>query len=330
MRSWLAPLGAPIALASASASAEPTRTSTIPLSWTAPSGCPGEDEVGARLARLIPPETAAPDWQVRAVVTRGVDRRFALRLTFESAGRSHERALDAASCTELADAAAVIVALGVNPSAPVPAAPPQDPARVPSPPPATQRLPADIAPTTSVPRPAEDSMVHALSERTRRLGVSVLGGASVGVLPSPSFGASAAVAWMSGRLRVELQGAWFPPAPVAVPSQGVGGSFELLVAGASACGSLLRAGPLFVGPCAGVEGGLLTARGPGTAVGQPLDSSAAWAALKAGGLLVWYATPYVGLRVGIDGIVPLTRDDFYVPEGPIAGQAFAGVEATFF
>jgi hypothetical protein len=338
-RSWLATLGVPVLLAPASASAENASPWAAHLSWTAPVGCPGEEEVRARLARLVPLDAPMPEWEVSAVVTREPDERFALRLTFESAGRSRQRAMSADSCTELADAAAVILALGVDPAARSSAWATQDLAMLPSSPEAAQRSPPDVAPDHATDQPIHNAAPRGPSGGRPNLRVSLLGGASAGVLASPSFGLGAAVAWASGRLRIELAGTWFPSAHVEVATENVGGDFSLISAGGSVCGSVLVPGTLFLGPCAGGEAGRLGARGTGVGVGQPLDASAVWGAVKAGGLLVWYAAPRIGLRVGIDGILPLTRDHFFVPgagaedvhrAAPVGGQMFAGVETTFF
>jgi hypothetical protein len=307
------------------------------LTWAAPAGCPSQDDVHARIARLVPPGVAPPPWRVRAAITPGPDHHSTLLLTFQSGERTRNRAIDATSCEELADAAAVILALALDPTARPLESPPQDSASVVPPPTATQPPPAEAPQPASPVPPAHDRTVPAPGPRLPRIGVSLLGGASVGVLATPAFGGAAAFAWSSGPVRLELQGAWFPPAHVALSTAQIGGNFELLAAGAGACVSVLSAGRLLLAPCVGGEVGLLTARGSGAAVGQSKEASSVWGALKTGALLVWHATPRLGLRLGVDGVVPLTRDHFFVPgagdvhqAAPVAGQTLAGVEATFF
>lgn len=88
------------------------------LSWEAPRACPSQGEVEQEIERLSAgrePSLAA--LRVRAVVTEAVGR-WRAKLWTEAAEASGERSFDAATCRELADATALIVALALFPELP--------------------------------------------------------------------------------------------------------------------------------------------------------------------------------------------------------------------
>ena len=106
-----------------SASAQGER---VPLSWSAPSGCPAAAAVLAEVKRNLADsgEARAPFVAV-ASVDRPVEGMWHARLRVEARGGTVERQFDAESCEAIASAAALIIALSAGPGGDAP--PPEPP-----------------------------------------------------------------------------------------------------------------------------------------------------------------------------------------------------------
>jgi hypothetical protein len=108
------------------------------MDWDAPEACPGALELYARLSSVLgyEPDTLGRLSRVRgSVVATASGYRLVLE-TFESARRS-SRLFEATSCDDLADAAALAVALAMAPPsvaepAPAPISPEAAPATIPA------------------------------------------------------------------------------------------------------------------------------------------------------------------------------------------------------
>lgn len=154
----------------------------LTLHWDAPAECPEEAHVRDRVGALLGPDAAAADGVVvdGAVSKHGAAYRLTLRVA--ARGEEGERTLEGATCDEVADAAAFIVAIAIDPDAVVmPPAPengdptspevlpepagsgagttPETPAAVPEPPPDPAH--ADLEPAADpepepAPEPASD------------------------------------------------------------------------------------------------------------------------------------------------------------------------------
>lgn len=119
----------------------------LDLRWDAPDGCPDVDAVRAAVGRLVRRPDAA---SAERVVARGAVRpeasRFRLRLSTGEGDAAAERELTADGCQALADAAALILALMIDPGAGPPAVPPPDEPPPREPPPADDPDPASSPP----------------------------------------------------------------------------------------------------------------------------------------------------------------------------------------
>ncbi len=154
-------------MAAVSLTLSPTRAraadlfSPFTLDWQAPVGCPDGEAVESETTRLLhgAGRNGAPPLQARATVDRSVRRMWRMRLRTGQQGP--ERVVDAATCRELGDAAAFILAAAVDPNTadeaeetapPPPPAPPPKQAR---PLPATPELPVDPheVPPPELPQP---------------------------------------------------------------------------------------------------------------------------------------------------------------------------------
>lgn len=103
-----------LALRSPEASAAP-----LELEWNAPAGCPGAQQVLDAIQRLIGAQGAegAAQLSVRGdVVARG--QTLVLKLVWRTGNAQAERLMESSNCDELVRAAALVVALAADPSAP--------------------------------------------------------------------------------------------------------------------------------------------------------------------------------------------------------------------
>jgi hypothetical protein len=287
---------------------------SVTLTWIAPSECPGRDIVEREIAVAGGP-SASRDVVADANVERVSDRVWRLRLATQIDGVKNERWLEAPSCAELAEAAALVLALdaGTEERTPRSAEP-----EAPAPPIATEDAPPERAPGSAA----------------RWFAVGVSGGIDVGALASPALGVGASAAWLPGRSRLAIDVVYFPPAAIERSGRGIGGQFNLFVAGATACRSLLDA-KLDLAPCAGVEAGRIAGHGTGSLVVASIDEARPWVALRAGVLLAYPAGRFA-VRADLGAVVPLVRDSFLIAglgtvhtPAPVTLRGLAGVEVRF-
>jgi hypothetical protein len=100
------------------ARAQGSASTAFDLDWRAPVGCPSADHVRAEITRLIGPD-AHPQGvtHVSGEITAQDGGAFLVTLSLEQAGRTGERTLTAASCAEVSRAAALLIALAIEPGA---------------------------------------------------------------------------------------------------------------------------------------------------------------------------------------------------------------------
>jgi hypothetical protein len=327
---------------------------TVNLAWSAPSGCPAREDVLAQVARLTGEARSRQPWHAIAAVERAPEGGFALHVTMELDGHREERDLRATSCTQLADAAAVVLAVAVDgtlPSEgdaslttiPTPAAtpPPSPPAFV-----ASTALPS-IAPTTSTVATAHAATVATTPAATSAATVATTTDTAPTTPRAPaapdarlvpprapprsSFALAALGMQSLGQLGDSAFGGGLAFAwrlgGVRVEVQGawfpqshVNGA----TAGTSGDFGLWLSsltgcwspvlGVVSLGGCAGAEGGQIDARATGSRVVTPVATQSLWASIKAGALLVWNVTPSLALRTGADAVAPLVRNSFFVSD----------------
>ena len=185
---------------------EVTGTGTQPddlpmtISWNAPDECPGIAELKAEIRRVagqVPP----PSERLSADVTvkRGPGNGWLLTLVTKAGERAGERRLAGSDCAELMHAAALVLALMINPQASVAA---------PSPPP---------PPPSPPPPPVEP-------ERHFAVGADVVvgNGALPGVAPGLGIRLAAGGSALSAELRASL---WASRSIASTTDANAGGSF---------------------------------------------------------------------------------------------------------
>jgi hypothetical protein len=291
----------------------------LTFSWQAPAGCPSRDDLRAEIARLLGGEIRVPKGgDIKAVAVAAQGQTWSLAIETELAGRPGRRSIEAASCQDLADATALIIALMIDPTA-VAAHPPQS-RPAPTPPPAQ-----------SDPAPQKRRPVAYL------VGIHAAG--SYGTLPSIDAGLGGGVGLAGRRWRVELRGTYglrrdqrvTAPPPAPLDSYG---RFNFVAAALAGCLNLGRES-LAVGPCVDAESGVVSAKGFGASEGFPAQTL--WLALGAGAYAAIPLGPHFSLPLHLDVVAPLLRPEFVfknVPnrvfQAPVVGARMSsGIEFHF-
>lgn len=257
----------------------------LTLEWHAPPECPGRDEV---LARLQDVGATTRPLSARVRVDRAPDG-WSLRLDTDDGDNVSERALRAASCAELTDAAVLLLALALD----APAAPPvvEAPTPDPAPPPA----------------PRVTTRAQRVTSRLR-FGARLEGGVAAGTLPQPAPSVSLAL-WI-GRVgwRAELV-ARFLPAQTTQVTDEARVSLSAASAAARGCYALFRR-PLELRACAGLEAGLMF--GDAAGITHPASGVARWFGAVAGLALSWSWTRSLRVVASFDGAVTFDRPTFVI------------------
>lgn len=288
------------------ASAQSNSPELFRLSWSVPDECPSDAEVRQELQRLLGASTASPGGRVDATARISAAKGgFELEIALGQDDQLRTRRLAAPHCEELGHAAALIVALAVDPSltiggaeklsevvpAPCPAPPATPKATSPAPAPAPR---CPVCP--GCPAPAPDWHAAAL------LAASISYGELPQALPRVSVGAAyrADPHWLEVSLSVAFASTGFR-------SDGNGATFWQWYATPRYCVQA-RFGTTRVGPCASTEVGLIKAAGFG--VEQPKTQRRWWVAPGLGLQAAWRLQSGAELLVGGDLLVAATRTSF--------------------
>jgi len=311
----------------------------IELGWNPPKGCPEKNEVLAEIERLLggPPEPREAPFVAEARLSQRGGR-WAVVLTTRDARGSGERTVEGASCAEVANATALVIAIAFDPErvaevqrreseppvvAPQPAAP-AEPPPAPAPPPPPPPQPARPPPS---PRP----IVEAPHER---VWFSLAAGVSgdVGSLPSPAFGVGGAVAVSYHPVGGRVRAFYFLPSSETLPERPTaGGDFDLWAVAISFCLVPWRSaepgtrelGDLHFELCPGLELGQM--RGRGFGVSRPDEGAALWLGPRGDAALRVTLHRYVGLRAEIGALAPLARPEFVLENVGVVYRASAAV-----
>ncbi|PCC74599.1 hypothetical protein SAMN02745121_06965 [Nannocystis exedens] len=298
------------------------------IEWRAPEGCPTRDDVLDALAALTRP----PDLEgvrVRGVVRR-VAGRYELRLDIHTQRLTQRRVERADACESLDGAAALIIAIAIDPlefaNQLAPPAPEPEPEPEPAPPPPVPPPPEVVgpAPAAPAPEPAGDppppprdappprpraprpARAHELSVLLR-----VDGAIDAGATPTIAGDIGGAFGFLYHRLRIEAVGHYMPARPLTFEDARVGVVARWAL-GVRGCGRFLP-GPLEIPVCLGLEGGQFLAEGAGITVSRR-EARPPWFAVSLGLGLVWSPHPRVGLGVRTDFLVTPLRAQFTVSD----------------
>lgn len=308
------------------------------LGWSAPSECPSRDPMRARILQLVGEGKHSRD-AVDATVR--IERRsngalFDANVTLSAGGRTTDRHLDGDSCEAVSDAAALIIALAIDPEAAASPAP-TTPGAVAS---ETTEVPwlappavaASQPPSSPPPTPIEGSPRDASNRTTNRpFYASASGRFDVGSVPAPVLGAELALGWNPGRFDFELGGALMASARGTLASNpDQGARIGVSDLGTRAC-YLLFGTRLDLAPCGGIHVRFMSAQGFGT--GSDHDATAVFGLASLGALIRWQLTPRISVRFAGDALVPLSRPTFVIDAAgtvyqapPVAARAAVGFE----
>jgi hypothetical protein len=301
-----------IALLALTASAQARDAAPLPqLDWQAPRDCPDGEAVAARLRDVLDGELLAfgRDWQINGRMSADGARPWRLVLELRESHAApgsppRVRVLHAAQCDDLAEAAAVAIALALG-DAMAPEARQSD---------ALTRAEPDedivhagaLAPSDAPPlaqtaeggTPARASLELSLGAL---LDSASLGGWAVG-------GSVAARAWLE-RLGLGVYGLWLPPNEQAI-APGQGADFSLLGGGVRACYAPLDPHALRLAACAGFELGRFTANSHGLRASARLHDL--WSAPTLGADLQGRLLGPLALDSRFELLWPLERQEYRV------------------
>jgi hypothetical protein len=290
------------------ATREPTER--FQLSWQAPPDCPGRDDVRHEIDELIAESSSAPrpaPILAQASVVREGDG-FALALSLRDIDASSSRHIGAPTCEELGHAAALVIAMAIDPT--VFERPAEFRASASSgaaadgahcvyhcrlsdlPPAAASRL----ASATKIVEPLRSRTSETAVDRLRwQVGIGAVG--NLGTLPKFGWGSSLLGAIQGRRIRfdVSLSALSSRTRSITVPARGA--EFDLYRITPRLCW-LAASNAWSAGPCASFELGVISAEGFG--VTMPHRDKSLWLASSFGAL--------VGLRLATSSIVLLNAD----------------------
>lgn len=301
-----------------SGSAEAEQNRRFDLTWAAPTSCPSPGEVTHEIDDLVAGSSLTPTKpMIDAHASISSDPAgFALVLTIHDAEGLHQRRLEAPNCDELGHAAALIVALAIDPALLVTHSDPGgDSTRVAQVQAAVQSS-ATLSSSNSAASVASSahSQIPAISRPTPiafvavpllwRLGLVEFAG--FGTLPGINLGTGLFGAIQRNSLRFE-GAVTVLHAEVQASKPGAGATFALYRFAPKACW-LVTEKTWAVGPCVGVELGTLRGRGYG--VDDSKEPNGRSLASTFGGLLELRLTSSCLLGVTADAEVPWRHDQF--------------------
>lgn len=339
----------------AGALADPVQTGSFRLDWSGPTGCPSSADLLARIERLLGAsvsEALKVPLAARGRVEEPHPGAFALSLeTFQNEQRFIRR-LEAPSCSELGDAAALVLALAIDPElrtrmpdAALAKAPPPDPTPVPS----TSAAPSAAPPPNAAPSPVAAAPPRAAkaTSSTQKGGADSPGrrpalGWFVGAFASVDFGSVAPFALgpaITGGARFQsfelaLDATWLPARRTpAEADPNKGGDITLVAFALRPCFVFTLSG-FEPGVCAAAELGRIQGDGYGTAADS--TRAALWPALGATlfGRYRIGAPFWLSLHAGL--LAPLQHIEFTLENvgmvyevPPLVGRVALGAEAHF-
>jgi hypothetical protein len=291
--------------------------------WSVPETCPAREQVVIRAEQLLGRalEGAAPaDLTLDARVTRTSENEWQLALSQSSSTGTEQRRVKAAHCEELAEAAALLIALSIDPSlTSQPSAPTTSafPNETEPPPPLQKPEAAGGVPSQHPAAPARPVPVARSSPWRLRGGATFAGWS--GRLPGLAPGIAAHAGVSSGTWLVLGELGFFPPRHASVDDSAAGGDV-FMASGGGQLGYVLQLDGLELGPTAGAE--LQWLHGEGANVDHPRSADVMLVSVQAGARVSlvfsrsWAIAAGAALarlvnhpRFVVDGVGPVHRPD---------------------
>lgn len=331
------------------------------LEWQAPATCPAKAQLEARLTDHLggPPDSV--NLQVEGSITRAGER-WQLDLEARRGQAFQHRTLRHSDCAVLTEAAAVLVALAIDPASATidrslatllktattttgekpgdPSTPPEQPKPPPTEPaPEASEAPAPVAvaaspPEKSVPAPKLEPNTPTPKRRVFAA-LRLNGGIAYGLRTQVNGGLYGTVAVGLGKLaRVEAAGSYWRLNSGAESSQQGAGANVFLGSGMLRGCVVPGRKWLEVPVCGGIELGSIRAVGPG--IPESRQGGQLWSAVVIGPALAFVPIPQLAIWLATDGHIALTRPSFRIaPTGEMwrAGgfdfRATLGLEVRF-
>jgi hypothetical protein len=241
-----------------------------------------------------------------------------------AAPRSRE--LTAMTCTELADAAAVAIAMSIRSLE----------AAKPRPAPTALASPATPPALAVATRPADSPVIASTPQQKRQerpgFAMSAAAVGDIGALPAPGVGLEVGGALSLSSLRLIARGTVFASQDKRL-ADGSGGDFTFAFGTLLACAQVAAGRPTVLG-CAGFELGRLS--GDGFGLARPRTGSAMWQALSAEVGVLVPVTRRVATVIRGGASVPLRRPEFVVDgaarvhrAASLDGRLALGLELSF-
>jgi hypothetical protein len=290
-----------LALALAPASGTDETPAEPWVSWQAPAECPDAAQLEAAIARYLGsrPATLLPGTLRAEAIVRGVDGVFELGLVVETRGGTSLTTIRADACELLVRAAALKIAVAVDPLAVLDRV--EAPASPPEPPQETEVAPM-VEPPPPPPPPPPPRRVAGL--------IRLDGGMSYGDLPEFGGGVAITAGVAFERWRLEVAGALWPTRRARLDAvAGAGADLLLSTATVRGCPAPTL-GKVELPLCLGIEGGAM--RGAGFGLDDARVAARPWVAALFGLGLAWPFAPRWALRVEAHAAVALLRPEFVV------------------
>jgi hypothetical protein len=322
-----------LAMTTAARARAETKVESVAFAWNAPAECPTGEQVLAEVARVIRGRQERVAVRVHVDVERTPSARWQGLVSLDTADAHGERRFEAESCTAIASASALIIALTVEGGALLPPEEPPPAPAAPAPPPVA---------IAARPQPIEKPAPPRPSQRPSQFIIAAAGAIDAGVMPGGAAGGGElalgfSLYTASWRVRTLGGAAYFPVGSNTLAATGEGGRFSLFTLSLRACLSGIR-GRLDLGPCVGGEIESMSAAGFGPPDRfEAASGSSWWAAGVAGALASWRVSPLLAVVVRGEAVFTPTPQRFVVQPGSvlvhspaqIAGRATAGIELRF-
>lgn len=301
----------------------------LALRWEAPDGCPGREAVRAEVARLVGGALPGGEPIVAEARTIAAEGAFELTLRTEVGGQHGERTLRADRCDELAAAAALILALMIDPEA-VARAEPEPSALAPSlaralAPPAREVEPPGAAPArrgpdarrtaepfteAGPPPPLRGEALEAVFGAGIQLDVGTLPSAAAALVLEGGFG----VPLIDGRLRLAFL---FPQAGASAELSGASAELMAFSAGVLACVRPIEQARA-LGLCADLAAGSVF--GAARGISEPRFGAGFWLAAGGGLALAWQPVPWFDLEGMAEVLGQIVAPAFEIVVGEAGGE----------
>ena len=276
-----------------------------PIRWDAPASCPDGEAVRQRTSQLVGRELQPGELAVEGSITQSGDLYVLdLRLTTDEAHPSQR--LEARQCETLAQTAALIAAVLLDPVAAVTTVDremgpevPEEPVPTTAQPPVATPNPAPVEPAPKAPPPQRRTSRRTTKDRPFFGWARLRAGGSFGAVPGGTGGFDGSFALGTARLRGELIGAYW----VGREVRRNGGRATVSLGNATVrfCGLVLP-GKVQIPLCAGAELGAMRADARG--VPQAETRRGFWLAGHAAAGVRWAFRPRLSLWVEAQVFVP--------------------------